>query len=117
LKAIESGNDGFIWQSMVNLTSAYLRDGWTDPPTSAFLLKLDVPIGIFHGELDGTTRVEGAHETAAAFAAKGKALTLKTYPGLEHDLGWTPQAGTGPAPFQDAFAFAVELATRPRRGR
>ena len=41
LKAIEDGNDDFIWQSQVNLSSAYMRDGWTDPPTRDFLLKLN----------------------------------------------------------------------------
>ena len=117
LKAIDDGNDDFIWQSMVNLSSAYLRDGWTDPPTSAYLLKLTVSIGIFHGELDGTTRVEGVREAEAAFKAAGKSnLTVRIYPGLEHNLGWTPQgaAGDGPAPSQDEFNFAAELAKRAR---
>ena len=95
-----------------------MRDGWTDSPTSQFLLKLDVPIGIFHGELDGTTRVEGVRETEAAFKAARKSnLTVKTYPGLEHDLGWTVQAATGdgPVPHQDGFAFAAELVKRSRQ--
>ena len=69
LKAVEDRNDDFLWASLLNLTSAYLLDGWDGQPTSAFLLKLDLPITIFHGELDGTTRVEGVHETAAAFRA------------------------------------------------
>ena len=118
LKAIEDGDDDFIWKSQVNLSSAYMRDGWTDPPTSAFLLKLNVPVGIFHGELDGTTRVEAVRETEAAFKAAGKSnLTVKTYAGLEHNLGWTVQgaSGDGPAPYQDGFAFAAELVKRSRR--
>jgi pimeloyl-ACP methyl ester carboxylesterase len=118
LKAIEDGNDDFIWQTIVNLSSGYMRDGWTDPPTSEFLLKLKVPVGIFHGELDGTTRVEAVRETEAAFKAAGRSdLTVKTYAGLEHNLGWTPQgaSGDGPAPFQDGFAFASELVKRSRR--
>ena len=112
LKAVEDRNDDFLWSSLVNLTSAYLLDGWTAEPTSAFLLKLTVPIAIFHGELDGTTRVEGVRETSAAFVAAGKTtLTVRTYPGLDHDLGWTPASakGAGTAPFQDAFAWAADL--------
>lgn len=112
LKAIEDRNDDFIWAALVNLSSAYLLDGWDAAPTSAFLLKLDVPIGIFHGELDGTTRVEGVRETEAAFKAAGKSnLTVRIYPGLDHDLGWTPAAsrGAGPQPYQDAFAWAQNL--------
>ena len=36
LKAIDDRNDDFIWQTVVNLTSAYLLDGWDGEPTSAF---------------------------------------------------------------------------------
>jgi len=118
LKAVEDRNDPFIWQAVLNLSSAYLLEFWRSEPTSAILLKLDLPIGIFHGELDGTTRVEGVRETEGAFRAAGKrTLTVRTYPRHDHDLNWTPQAslGRGPVPFQDAFAFAAELARgRPR---
>ena len=113
LKAVDDRNDDFVWQSLLNLSSAYLLDGWTADPTRAFLLKLSVPVGIFHGELDGTTRVEGVRETDAAFKSAGKTtLTVRTYPGLDHDLGWTIPAakGDGPQPFQDAFAFAATVA-------
>jgi len=116
LKAVEERNDDFMWQAVANLTSAYLLDGWDGEPTSAMLLKLHVPIGIFHGEVDGTTRVEGVRETEAAFkAAKRTNLTVHTYPGHGHDLNWTPKTSGngGPVPFQDAFAFAADL-VRPR---
>jgi hypothetical protein len=112
LKAVEEKNDDFLWQSLVNLSSAYLLDGWDGAPTSAYLLKLDIPIAIFHGALDGTTRVEGVRETEAAFRAAGKTnLTVRVYPGYDHDLNWTAESagGRGPAPFQDAFATAAEL--------
>jgi len=49
------------------------------------------PINIFHGEVDGTTRVEGVRETEAAFRAAGRTnLTVHIYPGHGHDLDWTP---------------------------
>ena len=116
LKAVEDRNDDFLWTSLLNLTSAYLLDGWEGEPTQAFLLKLDLPIGIFHGDLDGTTRVEGVRETDAAFRAARKTnLTVRTYPRLDHDLAWTPLSTKerGPQPFQDAFQFAADL-VRPR---
>jgi dienelactone hydrolase len=115
LKAVEERNDDLLWQAVLNLSSAYLLDGWNGPPTQAFLLDLEVPIGIFHGDLDGTTRVEGVHETETAFAARGKrTLTVRTYRGLDHDLGWTPavSGGRGPQPFQEAFRFAADVARR-----
>jgi hypothetical protein len=112
MKAVEQRNDDFLWQGLLNLTSAYLLDGWDAEPTHALLVKLNLPIGIFHGELDGTTRVEGARETEAAFRAAGKSnLTVRVYPGYNHDLGWTPStAGNGgPPPLQESIRFAADL--------
>ena len=106
LKAVDDRNDDLLWTALLNLSSAYLLDGWKAEPTSALLLKVKIPIAIFHGEMDGTTRVEGARETAEAFKAAGRRdLTLFVYPGFDHDLGWTPLSsfGPGPKPFQDAF--------------
>lgn len=112
LKAVDEGNDDFIWQVLLNLSPAYLREGWDSEPNHVTLLKLNIPLAIFHGELDGTTRVEGVRETEAAFRAAGKTnLAVHIYPGHDHDLNWTMQTSTngGPKPFQDAFAFAADL--------
>ena len=119
LKAVEERNDDFLWQNLANLSSGYLLDGWTAEPTSSFLLKLDMPIAIFHGEADGTTRVEGVRETEAAFRAARKTnLAIHIYPDHDHDLNWTPQgaAAGGPLPYQDAFTFAADVVRsgRPR---
>ena len=118
LKAVEDRNDDLIWQAVVNLSSAYLLEDWTSEPTHAILLKLDIPVGMFHGELDGTTRVEGVRETEQAFKAAGKGnLTVSIYPDQDHDLSWTPlSAATGGSqPHQDAFAFTVGLVAPVRR--
>ena len=112
LRAVEARDDDFIWQTLLNLTSAYLREEWDGAPTSATLLKLNVPIAIFHGELDGTTRVEGVRETEAAFRAAGKTnLIVNIYPDHDHDLNWTVESSKngGPVPFQDAFAFVTRV--------
>jgi uncharacterized protein len=117
LKAVDDGNDDLIWQLVVNLSAAYLREGWGGEPNHVTLLKLDIPVAIFHGEVDGTTRVEGVRETEAAFRAAGKTnLTVHLYPGHDHDLNWTMQtsANGGPKPYQDAFAFAAGLAHQVR---
>jgi hypothetical protein len=71
LAAVDERNDEFLWQSLSNLSSGYLLDRWDTEPLRVLLLKLDVPIAIFHGGLDGSTRVEGVRETAAAFEAAG----------------------------------------------
>jgi pimeloyl-ACP methyl ester carboxylesterase len=116
LKAVEERNDDFIWQQLLNLSSGYLLDGWDGDPTSAMLLKLNIPVAIFHGEVDGTTRVEGVRETAAAFQAAGKTnLAVHIYPGHDHDLNWTLETAKngGPLAFQDQFTFVANL-VRPR---
>ena len=116
LKAVEERNDDFIWQQLLNLSSGYLLDGWDGDPTSAMLLKLNLPVAIFHGEVDGTTRVEGVRETAAAFQAAGKTnLAVHIYPGHDHDLNWTLETAknSGPLAFQDQFTFVANL-VRPR---
>jgi pimeloyl-ACP methyl ester carboxylesterase len=108
LSAVSSKNDDFLWQAVLNLTSAYLLEEWEGPPTHALLQPLTLPIGIFHGELDGTTRVEAVRETETAFRAAGKTnLTVKTYAGLDHDLGWTPTTALrgGVVALQDSFDF------------
>lgn len=114
-KAVETRDDDFLWANLLNLTSGYLRDDWDGPPTQEWLRPLAVPIGIFHGELDGTTRVEAVEETRAALAATHPGLTIHLYPGQDHDLGWTPaevERG-GPQALVDALRYASELARAP----
>lgn len=112
LKAVTDRNDDFIWQVLLNLSSGYLLEAWDAEPTSAILLRVNLPIAIFHGTLDGATRVEGVQETEAAFRSAGRTnLTTRIYPGFDHDLGWTPQtaAGTGLTPFQEAFDWVAQV--------
>ncbi len=118
LKAVDERNDAVLWQAFpgVNLSSAYLLDDWNGPPTHVTLLKLDIPIAIFHGELDGTVSMEGVREAEKAFRAAGKTnLVARAYPGHDHDLNWTIEAASrgGPAPFQQAFDFVASLVGSP----
>jgi hypothetical protein len=112
LKAVEKRNDDFLWQYLLNLSSAYLLEDWDGDPTYVTLLKLDIPIAIFHGELDGTASIEGVREAEQAFRAAGKTnLVVRAYPDADHDLNWTIEAASrgGPAPFQEAFDFVARL--------
>lgn len=117
LQAIEARNDDFLWQNLLNLSSAYLIEGWGGPPTHQFLLHLSVPIVIVHGALDGTTRVEAVEDAAAAFTAAGKSnLTTRVYPRLDHDLGWVPAAAeAGSEALRYAFSAAIAIAATVRR--
>jgi serine/threonine protein kinase/pimeloyl-ACP methyl ester carboxylesterase len=111
LKAVDERNDADLRQAL-NLSSAYLLEDWNGPPTHVTLLKLDIPIAIFHGELDGTVSIEGVREAEAAFRAAGKTnLVVRTYPYHDHDLNWTIPAASrgGPTPFREAFDFVARL--------
>lgn len=112
LQAVDERNDDFLWQYLLNLSSAYLLEDWKGDPTHVDLLKLDIPIAIFHGELDGTTSIEGVREAESAFRAAGKTnLVVRAYPDADHDLNWTIEAARrgAPAPFRDALDVVAKL--------
>jgi pimeloyl-ACP methyl ester carboxylesterase len=112
LQAVEERNDDALWTHLLNLSSAYLLEWWDAEPNHVALLALDVPVEIYHGELDGTCRVEGVHEAEAAFQQAGKTnLSVHVYPDADHDLNWTWQSTKegGPPAYRDAFAQIVEF--------
>lgn len=116
LAAVRDGGDDLLWQAVVNLTSAYLREDWDGPPTAELLLRVPVPVAILHGRLDGATRVDGVAETVEAFRRAGRRdLTVRLYDRLDHDMGWTTEAAAagGPEAFRDAFDLAAKLLRGP----
>jgi pimeloyl-ACP methyl ester carboxylesterase len=113
LAAVADGNDVVIWQAVSNLSAAYLRDGWDAPPNWRRLLDVRLPMAIFHGDLDNTTRVEGVHDAQAAFRDAGRAnLVIHIYADHDHDLNWTVEMADrgGPLPYRDAFDFMASVA-------
>jgi len=108
LRAVRERDDDYLYDHVLCLSSAGLLEEWQAPPTHQALLRLNLPIGIFHGENDGACRVEGAREAASAFVKAGKTnLTLRVYPKTDHDLNWASFLKTGqiPAPYTDLFGF------------
>jgi pimeloyl-ACP methyl ester carboxylesterase len=112
LKAIEnaykSADNDFLWQHLLNLTTEYLAEEWDRKPTHTILLKLDIPLAIFHGDLDGSCRVEGVVETAKAFQKDNKDnLTVNFYSKTDHDLNWASFLKTKEVPpaFNTIFAW------------
>lgn len=108
LKAVRKRDDDYLWQNLLNLSSAYLLEDWNAKPSHRTLLKLNIPLAIFHGQSDGTCRVEGVLETQKAFEkANKKNLLVRTYPKTDHDLNWPTflRDGTIPEPYEDLFAF------------
>jgi pimeloyl-ACP methyl ester carboxylesterase len=112
LEAVKKRDDDWLWHNLLNLSSAYLLEEWDRGPNHQTLLKLDVPVAIFHGQYDGTVRVEGVRETEAAFAKAGRTnLTVHIYPRSGHDLSYHEYLKTGdvPAPYVELFDFVETL--------
>ncbi len=115
LKAVDDRNDDLLWAQLMNLTSAYLLEWWDVEPNWTNLRKLDIPLHIFHGTLDGTCRVEGVHEAEQALRDAGRTnLTVHIYPSANHDLDWTWQSAQegGPPAFREAFDLIAEMTSR-----
>ena len=88
------------------LRSAHLEDGWDAEPNYKELLKLDMPLTIFHGELDFTCRVEGVREAEGAFKQARKSnLEIHYYPNTEYGLNWGQGEAKkgGPVGYMKAF--------------
>lgn len=106
LSAVEQEDDALLARLLGNLSAAYLREWWNAEPTSALLLKLNLPIAIFHGKLDGTCRVEGVQETQKALLDAGRGdVLVKLYPTSNHDLDWSHDAAMtgGPQAYKDTY--------------
>ena len=106
--AVQEHDDDFLWENVLCLSSAYLLEQWDAAPNHQTLLRLDMPLAIFHGESDGACRVEGAIETQRAFKrAKKHSLEVKTYPKTDHDLNFGKflKNGQVPAPYRDLFDY------------
>jgi pimeloyl-ACP methyl ester carboxylesterase len=112
LNAAQKNDDDYLWDNLLNLTSSYLREDWNRGPNHKTLLKLEIPLGIFHGKKDGTCRVEGVIETKKAFEEANKQnLTIKIYQKTGHDLNWASflKDGQIPNPFQDIFNYIKNI--------
>jgi alpha-beta hydrolase superfamily lysophospholipase len=112
LKWVEERDDASLARAVVGLSSAYLLEDWNAEPNHKHLLVLNIPLVIFHGELDGATRAEGVREAEAALRAAGRTnLAVHFYPDGNHDLNWTWQSAQqgGPRAFRDAFDTIARL--------
>ena len=111
-KAVGERDDDYLWQHLLNLSSAYLLEDWSHRPNHETLLKLNVPLAIFHGQNDGSCRVEGVREAQEAFAEAGRDnLTVRIYPKADHDLNWTQflTEGTVPQAYRDIFSTVEQM--------
>ncbi len=113
MAAIKAEDADYLWNNLANLTPAYLKEEWDRPSNSATLLKLDIPIAIFHGTHDGSVAVEGARAAEEAFKrANQKNLTVNIFERTNHDLNFGDYLVNGEVPeaFAAMFDYVAEQA-------
>lgn len=98
--AINRNDDEWLKNNYgVQLTSAWFEDYRTIAPNSETLPKVDIPIYIFHGNLDANVPVEQVHAIEQIFKTSGKSnLTSYTFGGHDHDLNFVNIILTGTIP-------------------
>jgi pimeloyl-ACP methyl ester carboxylesterase len=90
LEAFNTGDDEWIWKNYFRVTTQWYNEHKNLEPNKTALLKLDIPIYIFHGLEDGNAPVEGAYDIQKRFAEEGKTnLHCYFFRGHNHDLNYT----------------------------
>lgn len=95
-----AAEDGaWIWENYVRITPQWLKAHYALEPNKSRMLRLDIPVFIFHGTVDASVPVAGVHDIEARFRASGK-TNLKTYlfEGADHDLNFLDWIGSGTVP-------------------
>ena len=73
----------------MHLTSAWYKDHFKLEPNKIRLLKIDIPIYIFHGDADAMTPIEGVYDIKNRFAQNNKTnLQCFIFKGADHDLNY-----------------------------
>ena len=89
IKVIDSGNDAWIWQNYFRVKSKWLKEHFQLEANKTRLLRIDIPVYIFHGTEDGNDPVEGVYDIQRAFRNAGKTnLNCYIFDGHNHDLNY-----------------------------
>jgi pimeloyl-ACP methyl ester carboxylesterase len=89
LDAIERSDDEWIWKNYFHVTSAWLKEHFALEANKSRLLRLKMPIYIFHGEDDGNCPVEGVYDLRARFDKESKKnLREVVFKNHNHDLNY-----------------------------
>lgn len=87
---IDSSNDSWIWNNYFRVTSKWLKEHFHLEANKTRLLRIDIPIYIFHGIDDGNVPVEGVYDIKSRFEKANKRnLQCFEFEGHNHDLNYT----------------------------
>jgi hypothetical protein len=95
MEAVEKNDDEWIWNNYFHVTTAWLKAHFKLEPNKTRLLRLTIPIYIFHGDLDGNCPLEGVYAIQSRFAEAKKAnLHCFVFKKHDHDLNFMQWAMT-----------------------
>jgi len=94
LAAADAGDADTVWNGFLKVAASLeLPDGWlkdhfAHPGIWTYLSQVDIPVGLFHGEIDGNTPVAGVRGLERQAMAAGKTkFEFHYFAGEEHSLG------------------------------
>jgi pimeloyl-ACP methyl ester carboxylesterase len=89
LTAVEKQDDDWIWNNYFRITTAWLKEHFELEPNKTRLLRINIPVFIFHGEEDINVPVEGVYDLRERFARNHKTnLQTFIFKGHDHDLNY-----------------------------
>lgn len=89
LDAAKKGDDDWIWRNYFHITTAWLREHFALEANKTRLLRLNLPITIFHGIQDANCPIEGVRDIQRRFEIQGKSnLAVQVFEGHNHDLNY-----------------------------
>lgn len=93
LDAVDAGNLEIVgaWlkaTSVLEVPEGWLKDHFAHSSIWTYLSRLDMPVGVFHGEIDGNTPVDGVRGLERQAAVSGKAkMEFHYFADEDHSLG------------------------------
>ncbi len=89
LQAYEKQDDAWIWNNYFRISSAWIKAHDELEPNSSRMLRLNIPIFIFHGTHDASTPIAGVYDIESRFKdARKKNLSVYTFKNYDHDLNF-----------------------------
>ncbi len=89
LEAVRTSDDAWIWDNYFHVSTAWLRQHFALEANKSRLLRLNIPISIFHGKDDANCPVEGVLDIQRRFKTLSKDnLRCQIFEGHNHDLNY-----------------------------
>lgn len=86
---IDTNNDKWIWNNYFRVTTRWLKEHFLLEANKTRLLRIDIPIHIFHGIDDANVPVEGVYDIQNRFRKANKSnLQCYFFEGHNHDLNY-----------------------------